>query len=107
VSGSESSGETDGEYYSRADAFIALANEQAEMTPRSMVSASMLHAAARFNVYVAAMKSTCVEQLEASRDMLVGYYVESYKRSLRIHLDDFIQNFDAHTTPATINADPS
>jgi hypothetical protein len=86
--------ELDDEFYERADAFIHLANDQQLKIHRSYVSASMMHGTARFNIYVSAVKAVSAEQLAASREMIVDYFIASYRKSLNLHLDDYVANFE-------------
>ena len=44
----------DEKFYSRADSFIDLANENVRDTDRNMVSGSIMYASARFNALISA-----------------------------------------------------
>lgn len=81
--------ENDDDFYGRADAHIDLSNKQMEIIGRGKVSASMLYATARFNVYVWACGYNSGEELIKTKQELVDYFVEQYKAMLEEHVDDY------------------
>ena len=91
--------ELDDKFYERADAFIHLANDQQLEIHRTYVSASMMHGTARFNIYVSAMRAVSAEHLAANREKIVDYFIASYRKSLDLHLDDYIANFEDYRRP--------
>ena len=89
--------DVDDPFYTRADAHIRLSNDQLAGEPgRGKVSASMLFAASRFNAWVTATECRTGEQLAASRDETLAYFVEQYRLMLTENLDDYIANFDRY-----------
>ena len=90
--------ETDEHFFERADAHIHLANDHMEEISRGKVSASLLYAAARFNVYVAATNSDSQAHMIEERTGIRDYYVAEYTKMLDEHLDDYIENYDTYMT---------
>ncbi len=87
----------DAAFYDRADAHIALANQQiGPQATRGNVSASMLFATARFNAWASACGSDDAGHLARVRADLVRYHVEQYQRMLIASVDDYILNFDKY-----------
>ena len=86
--------QVDDHFYDRADAHIALANEQCQDIGKGKVSASFLYGAARFNAYIAAINSASRERMQDEKENIVAYYLKEYEEMLIEHLDDYIQNFD-------------
>ena len=89
----------DEQFYDRADAIIATANEQAASTDRGKVSASLMYATARFNAFVSACKSVSADDLASGKDAVIEYFVDQYRMMLADNLDDYIENFDSYTSP--------
>ena len=58
----------DDAFYTRADAHIALSNEQADSAARELVNASMLFASARFCAFLSAGGYSSGEAMAAKRD---------------------------------------
>ena len=65
------------EFYDVVDEFINLANDLGTTWPRSRVSATLMFAAARYNVYNWLNRDVDLEQ---SLEEAVAYYVSSTKR---------------------------
>ena len=89
--------DTDDAFYSRADAHIQLSNAQlAEEPGRGKVSASMLYAVSRFNSWVSACGFSSSDEMAASKNETIEYFVAQYKLMLEENLDDYIANFSSH-----------
>lgn len=86
----------DQEFYSLADAFIALANQQAETVEQGKVSAAFLYAAARFNTYIVAASSPSAKEMNSNKDASTAYFVDEYKKMLAEHFTDYLDNFDTY-----------
>jgi hypothetical protein len=89
---------TDEKFYSRADAVIDLANDQAAETDRGKVSASLMFATARFNSFVSACKAVSPEDLASGKEEIVEYFVSEYRMMLTENLDDYIANYEKYTS---------
>lgn len=95
----------DPQFFLRADALIQLANEQLQNAGRENVCASMMFAAARFNVWTHACDSQTSEQLAEHRKDALAYFAEQYRLMLEQHMEDYINNFDSYMKPKPINSD--
>jgi hypothetical protein len=82
-------------FLKRADAHIALANEQlsSEVT-QGEVSASFTYGAARFNAWMAASSVASAQDLAKDKDEIVNYFLKEYKLALEEHLNNHLENFD-------------
>jgi len=84
------------EFYDVVDRFINLANDLGKEWPRSRVSAALMFAAARYNVYNWLNREVDLEQ---SLDEAVAYYREQYEKMFRDNV--------AELTPIYANSDTS
>lgn len=85
----------DNGFLKRADAQIALANEQmSQEITQGEVSASFMYGAARFNAWVAACNFESKEDMLAERGKIIEYFVKEYQLALEEHIDHHIQHFD-------------
>lgn len=82
-------------FLKRADAHIALANEQLnqELT-QGEVSASFMYGSARFSAWMAASSFETAEDMKAEKEKVMEYFLKEYKLALEEHLDNHIENFD-------------
>ena len=82
-------------FLKRADAFIALPNEQLNpQLTQGEVSASFMYGSARFSAWMAATSFETSEDMKAEKAKIVEYFMKEYKLALEEHLDNHIQNFD-------------
>ena len=82
-------------FLKRADAHIALANEQlSQDITQGEVSASFMYGAARFNAWMAASSVESAESLAKDKDEIVEYFLKEYKTALEEHLKNHIESFD-------------
>jgi hypothetical protein len=86
-------------FYKRADAHIHLANAQLAEIGRGKVSASFMYAVARFNAWISACGFESADEMQASRDEAVEYFVNEYRQMLSQNLDDYIANFESYLRP--------
>ena len=86
----------DDAFYKRADAHIALANEEAEDTSHEAVNASMMFASARFSAFLSARGFKSGEAMAAKREETVEYFVAGFRQMFEGNLDAYIKNFDAY-----------
>lgn len=94
-------GGIDAAFWERADAIIALANEQGTKVPNSNVSASLLYAAARFNAFIVASDTRDAATMKADKEEAIRYFTEEYRKMLSQNFDDYIDNFAAYL-PRTV-----
>ncbi|MFO1466726.1 MAG: DUF3144 domain-containing protein [Steroidobacteraceae bacterium] len=94
----------DDAFYERADSIIHLANEQLAEVERGEVSASLMYATARFNAWVTACGFHGAEEMQATRQQTIDYFVEQYRAMLVENLDDYAANFDTYMRPTTPDA---
>ena len=88
--------ETDKTFFERADAYINVANEQAQIDNRGKVSASMMFATARFNAWVSASGTQSSEELASVREEALEYFLAEYRKMLEENLDEYIENFEKY-----------
>jgi hypothetical protein len=82
-------------FLKRADALIALANEQLNQDlTQGEISASFMYGSARFSAWMAATSFETSEDMKAEKAKIVEYFMQEYKLALEEHLDNHIQNFD-------------
>jgi len=86
--------EIDDNFFDRADEHINLSNKQLSNSTRGKVSASMMYSVARFNAWVSACSFKNSEEMKATKQEVLDYFVKEYKKMLDENLDDYIENFD-------------
>lgn len=89
----------DDAFYARADAHIALANDQLEGARREMVNASMMFASARFCAWLSAGGFESGQAMAAKRDETVEYFVAGFRQMLEGNVDAYAKNFDTYMKP--------
>ncbi|USH01089.1 DUF3144 domain-containing protein [Grimontia kaedaensis] len=93
--------EIDDEFYERADAHIHLSNDQiSETATFGKVSASNMYATARFNAWISACGWDNGEEMAASKQETLDYFVTEYRKMLEENLDDYIENFESYMRPS-------
>lgn len=86
--------ETDKEFFQRADEYITVANEQAQVVNRGKVSASMMFATARFNAWVSASGAESGDELASVKEEALEYFVSEYRKMLEENLDEYVEHYD-------------
>ena len=89
----------DDQFYDRADAHIHLSNDQINDIGQGKVSASMMYATARFNAWISACGPESGEELAKSKDEIIDYFADEFRKMLDENLDDYIQNFEKYMKP--------
>ena len=90
----------DKDFYTRANAFIALANTHCDGTIGiSKVSGSFMFALSRFNAWVRATDFDSGAELKEAKQETIDELVGQYRAMLEENLDDHINNFDRLMTP--------
>lgn len=85
--------EQDEDFYNRADAHINIANNQLETQKPGQVSASMLFATSRFNVYVSARGFENADTMKLAKQEVIDYFLQEYKKMLEENYDDYANKF--------------
>lgn len=80
-------------YLHIADKFIALANEQAQISDLSLASAGFLYANARFSAFLIASQCGTPDSLEAEKSAAIEYFVNQYAQALTSNIADYHKNF--------------
>ncbi len=86
----------DDAFWTAADGFINLANEQNKAIDRSTVAAGFLYAAARFNAFVIASQCGDKQAFETEKAAAIDYFVNQYKIGLTENIADYSANFDQY-----------
>ena len=86
----------DDAFWTAADGFINLANEQNKAIDRSTVAAGFLYAAARFNAFVIASQCGSKQEFETEKAAAIDYFVNQYKIGLTENIADYTANFDQY-----------
>ncbi len=82
------------EFNKIADAFIDLANQQAEETHPENVSMAILYAASRFNAYIVASNAENLEQYETELQGATDFFNEKYQEMLLDNLEDYKKMYE-------------
>ena len=83
----------DDKFYERADAHTHLSNEQLGEIDRVRASSSMMYATARFNAWVSARGFGTKEEMAASREETIDYFLSEYRLMLEENFEDYVENF--------------
>lgn len=97
----------DEQFYQRADEFIALANELADTTDdaeqftqsAAKVSASLMYANARFDIWLTACGYDKAEDMQANKEQILQYFLEQYKVMLEDNFEEYANNFEEYMNP--------
>jgi hypothetical protein len=85
--------DADDEFMDRAHAHLRVAHEHMADVPQGQVSASLMYACARFNVWVSASNKGSPEELRKAYGKTIEYFVAQYRKMLVKNLDDYVDNF--------------
>ncbi len=90
--------ERDVEFYQRADAHIALSNEQINTKQTKPVDAndSLLYASARFNAWIVAASFNNSKDFKIDKTNAITHFTDAYKTMLEEHFDDYAENYDKY-----------
>ncbi len=86
----------DKEFYEMADAYIALANKQGKNINPGKVSATILYAAARFNIFLTASGADSAIDFASKKENILDYFMAEYKKMLEEHFADYQNNFEKY-----------
>lgn len=78
------------------ESFIQTANKKAEEIDLGIISAALMHAAARFNAFYIAASSESRDDLKQDKDGSVSDFGSEYKRLLAEHISDYIENYKVY-----------
>ena len=90
------SGKVDEGFWKRADAYIHLANSQADEATPNEVNGSQMYAAARYGAFVVTSEAPDLESLKAAKAQALEYFTAQFRKMLEDNLDDHIANYDQH-----------
>lgn len=88
------------EFYDVVDEFINLANDLGTTWPRSRVSATLMFAAARYNVYNWLNRDVDLEQ---SLEQAVAYYREQYEEMFRENVHELTPVYTQEEVPPSVH----
>ena len=83
-------------FWSRADAYLKLANEHCDDAQVGEVRASMLYAAARFAAFTVAAQAPDAEVLKAGAAHAVAHFTDEFRKMLEDNFRDQVSHFDAY-----------
>lgn len=83
-------------FFDRADKHIDLSNAQLGDATAGKVSASMMYAAARFNVWLSASELGSKAELKKEKQRTIKYFMTQYRKMLEDNMEDYIENFDSY-----------
>ena len=87
--------EKSNEFLQRADAQIAIANEQLQQgLTLGEVSASYMYGSVRFTTYMACTSYHTAEDMLADKDDIIEYFTKEYKLALEEHLNNLAKTHD-------------
>lgn len=75
---------------------IEIANEISETQGVHKVGVAFIHAAARYNAYIAAGSVTGADELADKRQKAVEYFTDRFRQLYDGNLQDYIANFDVY-----------
>ena len=87
-------------FYERADEHLRIASDQLDAVSQGRVSASLMYACARFNVWVSASHRETPADVKRAYGQTIEYFVAEYRKMLVKNLDDYVDNFDKFQEPA-------
>jgi hypothetical protein len=85
--------EADEKFFDRAHEHLQVASEQLSDVSGGKVSASLMYACARFNVWVSANRHASANDLKSAYGETIEYFIAEYRKMLVKNLDDFVDNF--------------
>ena len=80
-------------FYERADEHLRVASDQLDAVSQGRVSASLMYACARFNVWVSASHRETPADVKRAYGQTIEYFVAEYRKMLVKNLDDYLENF--------------
>jgi len=81
-----------------ADAFINIANEQAETHDKNIVNTSFMYAASRFCAYVAASSARNLEDFQGKQQQGIEFFSSEFKRMLESNMNNYEKVFKSTET---------
>jgi len=90
------SGKVDEAFWKRADAYIHLANAQADHATPNEVNGSQMYAAARFSAFVVTSEAPSLESLKGAKAQALEYFTAQFRKMLEDNLDDHIAHYDRY-----------
>lgn len=99
--------QTDPTFFERADAHIALSNEQLRTKEGARVATSTVFAAARFNAWMCANMNPSAKRMSERRDEAEKVFLDEYRRMFLENYDDYVNNWDRYSAggPSVVTRD--
>ncbi len=79
----------DKEFYTLADKFIDIANDECESKDPSFVGSAMLFATARFSAFVVASQAQDKDSYEAELESATEFFTAEFDRMLKQNMEDY------------------
>ncbi|HEC45301.1 MAG: hypothetical protein B6D54_01230 [Epsilonproteobacteria bacterium 4484_65] len=88
----------DENFYKRADALIALANDHINtaQTRPALANDSLLYASARFSTWIAAASFKNGEEFRNDKEDIIEFFTNQYKEMIEEHFKDYAENYDTY-----------
>jgi len=83
----------DQEFWNLADEFIHLANKNAKQVGISKISAAILYAASRYNVFRVSANTKTLMEFEDDRESATKYFTEQYQKMFNDNFDEYLANY--------------
>lgn len=77
------------EFYTLADKFIDIANDECEEQDPSFVGSTMLFATARFSAFVVASQAQDKDSYEAELERATEFFTDEFDRMLKQNMEDY------------------
>jgi len=91
-----SNNEVSSEFWTRADEYIEVANNQSKSESTGKVGSSLLYAAARFSAFDVASSSSNEKEMRTDKDEAIAFYVEQFRKMITENMDDYIENYNSY-----------
>lgn len=97
------SSEADDAFFDRAFEHLRIASDHLSDTPQGGVSASLMYACARFNVWERARRHESPGEVRRSYGETIEYFIAEYRKMLVKNLDEYVANFDKYQEPSKLD----
>ncbi|MBU2985258.1 DUF3144 domain-containing protein [Saccharophagus degradans] len=90
---SDSSSDTQEQYWNLVEEFIELANKRTEECDLGAVSQALMYAAARYSAFYLASASESRKDLKEDKDDAIDRFSREFKRLFADSTEDYIENY--------------
>jgi hypothetical protein len=91
----------DPEFWNRVNALINLSNDQCDSADPSVVGASTMYAATRFNAFIVARATGNSQNMKLEKERALEYFTDQFRKMMTDNLDDFAENFEKYIGPGS------